>query len=162
MYDVSDEPLQSEVVEPQGVTKPDELQIGHQGHESQGLHAVKGTLAFVFEAQNGLDLLDFFSDSLAMVVKSDVPVGSDPSLQIADQIGVVIAGPSMTTGSDQEASVRASQRGNPLLLIQILSLIHPFPDGLVERTALSEFGCPGRIRVDNGSQFTSKELDLWA
>ena len=33
-----------------------------------------------------------------------------------------------------EASVRASQRGNLLLLIQILSLIHPFPDGLVERT----------------------------
>lgn len=30
------------------------------------------------------------------------------------------------------------------------------------KRALSEFGCPGRIRVDNGSQFTSKELDLWA
>ena len=29
------------------------------------------------------------------------------------------------------------------------------------KRALSEFGCPGRIRVDNGSQFTSKELDLW-
>ena len=28
--------------------------------------------------------------------------------------------------------------------------------------ATAEFGCPGRIRVDNGSQFTSKELDLWA
>ena len=28
--------------------------------------------------------------------------------------------------------------------------------------AISEFGCPDRIRVDNGSQFTSKELDLWA
>ena len=28
--------------------------------------------------------------------------------------------------------------------------------------AISEFGCPERIRVDNGSQFTSKELDLWA
>ena len=28
-----------------------------------------------------------------------------------------------------EASVGASQRGNLLLLIQILSLIHPFPDG---------------------------------
>lgn len=28
--------------------------------------------------------------------------------------------------------------------------------------AIAEFGCPQRIRVDNGSQFTSKELDLWA
>ena len=28
--------------------------------------------------------------------------------------------------------------------------------------ATAEFGCPGRIRVDNGSKFTSKELDLWA
>ncbi len=28
--------------------------------------------------------------------------------------------------------------------------------------AISEFGCPERLRVDNGSQFTSKELDLWA
>ena len=28
--------------------------------------------------------------------------------------------------------------------------------------AAGEFGCPQRIRVDNGSQFTSKELDLWA
>ena len=28
--------------------------------------------------------------------------------------------------------------------------------------AVAEFGRPRRIRVDNGSQFTSKELDLWA
>ena len=30
------------------------------------------------------------------------------------------------------------------------------------RAAVTEFGCPRRIRLDNGSQFTSKELDLWA
>jgi putative transposase len=28
--------------------------------------------------------------------------------------------------------------------------------------AAAEFGTPKRIRVDNGSQFTSKEVDLWA
>jgi len=30
------------------------------------------------------------------------------------------------------------------------------------RAAVAAFGCPRRIRVDNGSQFTSKEMDLWA
>jgi putative transposase len=29
-------------------------------------------------------------------------------------------------------------------------------------SAVAEFGCPQRIRLDNGSQFTSKEMDLWA
>ena len=29
-------------------------------------------------------------------------------------------------------------------------------------TALVEFGCPQRIRLDNGSQFTSKQMNLWA
>jgi putative transposase len=28
--------------------------------------------------------------------------------------------------------------------------------------AVAEFGCPATIRLDNGSQFTAKELDLWA
>jgi len=28
--------------------------------------------------------------------------------------------------------------------------------------AMAEFGAPKRIRVDNGPQFTSKEMDLWA
>ena len=27
--------------------------------------------------------------------------------------------------------------------------------------AIAEFGCPQTNRLDNGSQFTSKELDLW-
>lgn len=29
-------------------------------------------------------------------------------------------------------------------------------------SAVAKFGCPQRIRLDNGSQFTSKEMDLWA
>ena len=41
-------------------------------------------------------------------------------------------------------------------------VLHHFPSRAALDEAVRRHGTPGRIRVDQGCQFTSRELDLWA